>query len=211
MGKHADITGRRFGRLVVESFAYVDAGRHSMWYCKCDCGKITVVQASSLRSGHTNSCGCLHAEKAKRMCLSHGGRKTRLYSVWRGMIGRTEHESHYGYDYYGERGITMCDEWRHDFQSFHDWAVTHGYREDLTIDRIDVNGNYCPENCRWVTMKEQQRNRRNNARITYNGETLPLSEWCERLGIKIQTVWDRINKLGWSVKEAFETPVNGRR
>lgn len=212
MGKRIiDLTGQRFGRLVVEGFAGADKNRNRCWSCKCDCGKITTVSTSHLKSGWTKSCGCLQRETASEKHIKHGGRGTRLYSIWKGMIGRTENENHTDFRHYGGRGVAVCDEWRHDFHRFYEWAVTHGYRENLTIDRIDVNGDYCPENCRWVTMKKQNNNKRNNMKISYNGETLTLAEWSEKLGIKEITLWHRIFAYGWAVEKAFETPVRKRK
>ena len=211
MGKRAELTGQRFGRLVVESFAYAGAHGRSMWNCKCDCGKSAIVGTGQLKRGRKKSCGCLRRETAKMMMMKHGGTYTRLYSIWEAMKARTEYSSSQSYENYGGRGIKVCDEWRHDFQKFHDWAMAHGYQDDLTIDRIDVNGNYCPENCRWATKKEQGRNKRDIPKITYNGETLTLAEWSEKLDIKKTTLQTRIYNLGWSVKEAFETPVKGKR
>lgn len=130
-----------------------------------------------------------------------------LYVVWQGMIRRCTYKRHKNFSDYGGRGIKVCDEWRNDFQAFHDWAMANGYADGLTIDRIDNNGNYCPENCRWTTMKEQCNNRRNNHLLTFYGETRTMTEWAELTGISLYTLNSRLNKLGWSVERALSTPV----
>lgn len=211
MGKRIDLTGQRFGRLVVESYAGRNKRRDGLWVCKCDCGRWTTTKQSSLKSGKTRSCGCLQKDTAREQHLKYGKKHSRLYSIWHGMIGRTENENHANFKYYGSRGIRICDEWRCDFQKFYNWAINSGYKEGLTIDRVDVNGNYSPENCRWATRKEQANGTRRNAKILYKGETLTLQQWAERFHINKGTLWNRLNALGWSVEDAFETPVGQRR
>ena len=215
MSKRTDLTGQRFGRLVVESFAGTNKSRESLWLCNCDCGKQITTRGSSLKNGETKSCGCFQRELSKRIAkekfTTHGKNETRLYGIWQKMINRTENPDQHHFEYYKGRGIKVCEEWRNSFQAFYDWAVSNGYRDNLTIDRIDVNGDYCPENCKWSTAKEQARNKRSNVKLTYHGETRILVEWAERTGIKFSTLWARIFVYGWSVEEAFETPVGERR
>lgn len=211
MPKRIDLTGQRFGRLVVEGFAYKAKDGHSMWKCRCECGKVKVVNGTSLKLGKSQSCGCLHNELLSDRNFKHGGRNTRLYYIWCGMIERTETENQVSYKNYGGRGIKVCEEWRISFEKFRDWALKHGYQDELTIDRIDVNGNYCPKNCKWSTAKEQARNKRNNAKITYKGKTQALAQWSEELGIRQETLWHRLNTLGWPVEKTFETPVRKQR
>lgn len=174
MGRLIDLTGQRFGRLTVVSRAENDKNKTPRWRCLCDCGKETVVLGHLLRNGNTRSCGCFGREQKsalmKKYCLEHKVRspahvthnasKTRLYAIWCGMKGRCYGVKNSVYQYYGGRGIIVCNEWLHSFMAFRDWALSHGYQDDLTIDRIDVNGNYEPSNCRWLTLEDQQRNRR---------------------------------------------------
>ena len=200
MGKRIDLTGQRFGRLVVEGFAYADKCRRSMWKCRCDCGKEKIVAMQPLRDGRIKSCGCEKAERCKKLKFKHGHKGTRLYNIWKGMNDRTNRKSSRNYINYGGRGISVCKEWQ-SFEVFYKWAMEHGYQDDLSIDRIDVNGNYCPENCRWANAKIQANNSRRNAKIEYKGQTLTLQQWAEKLRINKTTLWNRLNALGWSVEE----------
>ena len=146
MGKLIDITGARFGRLKVLSFAYKGNNYNSFWNCKCDCGNNVVVNGKHLREGGTKSCGCLQKEKAKATNTKHGLRRSRLYRVWRNILNRCMLETNARYGDYGGRGIKVCAEWQQ-FENFYKWAIKSGYNDNLTIDRIDNNGDYAPNNC----------------------------------------------------------------
>lgn len=207
MGKFIDLTGQRFGRLTVLNRA-PDFGsgrkRVTMWRCQCDCGKTIDVRAHALRNGHTRSCGCLVPESHVR---THGDSSSRLHRIWSAMKQRCKNPKSSAFDCYGGRGIRVCPEWDESYESFQVWAIANGYRDDLTIDRIDVNGNYCPENCRWVDMPTQSNNRRSSARLEYNGESHTIREWAEITGISDGTIRTRIYTRKWPVEKALSTPV----
>lgn len=157
-----DISGCRFGRLLVLSYSHTDKERKAHWLCQCDCGAQHTTGGKSLRNGSTQSCGCLQVEKSKKANTTHGQARSRLHRIWCAMKGRTTNPTHSRFSYYGARGIKVCTEWLDDFAVFREWALSNGYKSNLTIERVDVNGNYIPENCSWVTIEEQQRNKRNN-------------------------------------------------
>ncbi len=199
-----DLTGQRFGRLTVLEFVPNDK-HHSYWKCKCECGNTSIICISSLISGDTKSCGCLGDEQRKKngketgalngkKNIAHNKSHRRIHNEWLGIKKRCLNKNYLQYNLYGGRGITICDEWRNDFQAFYDWAMSNGYKENLTIERIDVNGNYEPSNCQWVDNKRQARNKRNNVIVSFQGEQICLAEAAERLGISYKTLWSRYNR-----------------
>ena len=196
-----DLTGKRFGHLTALKYDGCD-GKNSYWICRCDCGNITRVRISRLKNGGTRTCGCdLRINYKHHMC------RTRIYNIWCGIKARCFTDNSPTYKRYGGRGITICDEWNKDFNLFYEWAVSHGYNDSLTIDRIDVNGNYEPSNCRWATYKEQANNRRKNNIIEIDGSAKTLTEWSELYKIKPHTVMARI-KRGWDAVDALSIPAN---
>ena len=219
MTKVLDLTGQKFGRLTVIKRVDNDKKGDSCWLCKCDCGNYKVVGSNNLKSGNVKSCGCLRESMAKTKLYIHGKYKTRLFRLWSNIKTRCYNKKEKAYKYYGGRGITMCDEWLSDFMNFYNWAIDNGYDEnakkyECTIDRIDNNKGYFPDNCRWVTQQIQNRNKRTNKNITYNGETHCLMEWAEILGVNYKSLCNRFS-YGWSLDRIFNQPYrknnNGRR
>ena len=201
-----DLTGMKFNRLTVikKDGTYNGRGRNTRWLCLCDCGNYTHAPTAALRGGKQISCGCYASERMTKMNMKHGGFGTRLYEIWRQMHRRCYGKETKAYPYYGGRGITICDEWK-EFEPFKKWAIENGYADDLTIDRIDVNGNYEQSNCRWVTAKEQANNRRSNHKVEYNGETHTVSEWADKYGVSQVKLWARLDKRNWQLKPALES------
>lgn len=166
MGKFKDLTGQKFGKLIVIKKVSKDKYGHTMWLCECDCGNKKIVLGKCLRNGATRSCGCYHKKQVSKLNLKHGKSNLRIHKIWSNIKQRCFNKNNLRYQYYGARGITICDEWKEDFMSFYNWAMTNGYKDNLSIDRIDVNGNYEPSNCRWATQSEQNANTRNRKNST---------------------------------------------
>lgn len=217
-----DLVGKKFGRLTVTSYSHTNEKGRAVWNCKCECGNSIKVSSSYLLSHETKSCGCLVKEvsrkqalirnKGNKFGLKHGKHEFKLYKVWKSMNGRCNCPTNSQYEYYGGRGIEVCSQWKNNFNAFYEWGMTNGYNEkaskgECTIDRIDVNGDYEPSNCRWVNLKVQANNKRNNRKITFNGITKNLCEWAEITGIRAETIRTRIDKLTWSIEKALTTPA----
>lgn len=206
-----DLLGRKFGKLTVVDYGgYLidsDGRKRSTVRCICDCGAEVIVRATRIRNGKTISCGCFQREKLRDRNLTHKSSGTRLYRIWCAMKTRCDNPNAYAYRNYGQRGIKICSNWANSFDEFQKWAYANGYNEDKSIDRIDNDGNYTPENCRWATTVEQANNKRNNRTLDYNGVIKTVSEWSKILGIPVYVIEDRVNKLCWDTVKALETPV----
>lgn len=211
MGKLIDLTGQRFGRLIVVKEAGRDNQGKALWLCKCDCGNSCIVRGEKLRCGETKSCGCYRREATGNQFRKYAQVNKRIYRIWKLMHKRCYNPHDPKYKNYGARGITICQEWIHNFLSFQTWALENGYAEHLTIDRIDVNGPYSPSNCRWATCKVQSNNKTDNVILEYHGEAYTLSEWAQITGIKYSTLAYRASR-GWTVQEILITePDVGNR
>ena len=204
MSAFKDITGQKFNRLTVIAPAFSDKSGKWHWLCSCDCGNKTIVNGTALRAGKIKSCGCLRVEFGKRG--THQMRNSKLYPIYDSMKRRCYNLNNKGYKNYGGRGITVCDEWILDSPSFFSWALENGYKEGLTLDRVNNDGPYSPENCRWATYKEQCVNKRSNHWITFNGETKTVSQWVAITHISKTTILDRL-KAGWTVERALTAPI----
>ncbi len=203
MVRYIDLTGQVFGRLTVIERVNLPTKYYAVWLCKCSCGNLKEVRACHLKSGAISSCGCYHKEMVSKVRKTHGESRTRLYNTWRNMKSRCYWKRQKFYHLYGGRGITVCDEWKNSYETFREWALKHGYSVELTIDRIDVNGNYEPSNCRWVTQKDQCNNKTVNRIVEYRGETGVFLSMCKKLNVNEATIRSRIKK-GYSFEEAVE-------
>ena len=209
-----DLSGNDYGYLHVDKYYGKDARGQLYYWCTCKCGNRILVRNTHLMYGDTLSCGCRISEadvKRNKENSKHGGTGTRLHDIWTGMCQRCDNPNVEAYPEYGGRGIKMCDEWRNlkdGFINFRNWALENGYDDKLTIDRIDVNGNYCPENCRWSNKKVQSNNRRDTMYLQIATYRLPLMIWSEITGIPRHTLWSR-HMHGWTDSETILTPSNG--
>lgn len=195
-----NLTGQKFGRLtVLDRLHNYHDKKQTHWLCVCDCGSLVEVFGFMLRNGNTKSCGCLN----KEIITTHDKSNTRLYNIWTLMKARCYNKNNRAYHNYGGRGIAVCDEWKDDFQAFYVWSIENGYVENLSIDRINNNGNYSSNNCRWVTRKQQNRNTRRNRMYTINGVTKCLQYWCDYYKLNRSTVCNRLSK-NWSIEKALE-------
>ena len=192
--------GDRIGKLVYTGEYFKGEHGKIVGYFDCDCGKKHVpIYLSAIKGGYRKTCGCLIMNRQNL----NAKERSKLYSTWRGMKRRCLDVSCKHYRNYGGRGIKICKEWINDFDCFADWAVKSGWNMKLTLERNDVNGNYCPENCSWKTLSEQHRNKRNNVKYTYNGETKCLTDWLEEYGVNRQTYYSRIKAGKTKFEELF--------
>lgn len=203
--KHSVEAGQRFGRLTVLSLDYSREHGHLKVPVVCDCGTKKTVGVAELSGGVTKSCGCLVIEQVTSLSYKHGGEGSVLYAVWHGMKVRCSNKNRENYKIYGGRGISVCKEWIDSFSSFREWAEAHGYEKGLQIDRIDVNGNYEPANCRWVTPKVNGNNRRDNVLLTAFGETMTMKMWSHdpRCVVTYSTLRQRIGAYKWDHEPAI--------
>lgn len=212
--KHQQLIGQKFNRLTILDIWIDKVKGYYVCKCKCECGSETVTRLSPVKNGGIKSCGCIRYKyrKAPIMgCKLYTGRsKHPLYNTWNNMLGRCENPNDEMYKNYGGRGISVCNQW-HDFDEFIKWSDSVGGRPDgCSIDRIDVNGNYCPENCRWATNEIQQNNKTTSQYLTYKGETKTLAEWCRKLGLSRYSVQYRFMQV-WSAEDILEIPLNHRK
>ena len=203
------LENQKFGRLTVVRELGRSRSGGTLWLCKCDCGGEKVVSSDSLRQGKTRSCGCIKREQNLEMFVTHGETGSPLWKLWNNVRNRCNNPNNHKYANYGERGIKVCSEWETNYTAFRDWCMANGYTKGLTIERIDVNGDYSPSNCIFATQKTQQNNRTNNHQITYKGVTKTLAQWAEHLGMRYSMLEHRINR-GWSVEDAFTIPKGGK-
>lgn len=200
-----NLVGLRFTRLVVNEFAYKDDHSNNYWKCVCDCGAEITVAQSSLRRTLTQSCGCLQKERARESNSTHRMSNTSEYRIWCGIIQRTSNVKEVLYEYYGGRGIKVCERWLRSFENFYeDMGPRPG--PEYSIERINNERNYCPENCKWSTDVEQNRNRRSNVMITFEDKTMCMTDWAEEKYINLSTLRDRLSR-GWSIEKALNTPA----
>ena len=208
--KLQNLVGKKYGRLLVIKRSESLNGK-TRWLCKCDCGNECIVHDTSLKSGNTLSCGCYKAENAKRLYSTVRQNDKHLYAVWNGIKQRCTNPNNSSYHNYGGRGIKIYDEWANNYKSFYDWAIHAGYEKGKEIDRIDNDGNYEPDNCRFVYKETQANNKRNVLLYTIRGTTKSLSQWCREYKQDYFLVRQRVYKLGWAIEDALITPKGKRR
>ena len=216
-GKSVDLTGQRFGMLTVlgeSKEVYIDSKRgwhYKKWDCQCDCGNIVSYRTSELKkkgkAPFPGSCGCERNKNIAQSRTKHGDCRSRLYEIWSGMKKRCYNKNSAAYDYYGGKGVRMCDEWLNSYDHFKEWALNNGYDDRLSIDRIDNDGDYCPENCRWANNYVQSNNKSTNHYIIIDGVTHTMKEWSDIYQMPYYIVIDRINNSKWDPLRALTEPI----
>lgn len=204
-----NLLNQKFNRLTVQEYSHTDKHHKKHYKCLCDCGKTVTVRADKLKNNHTKSCGCQKIESTSKLMKEtktiHGFSNTKIYQAYKNIKTRCYVESSIGFKNYGGRGIKMCEEWKNDFMSFYNWSINNGFKEGLEIDRIDVNKDYKPSNCRWVTRETQANNKRNTIYLTYNNEVKNLKQWSEDVGIPVRVLRSRY-KEKWDTEKILTTP-----
>lgn len=211
MGRIKDMTGKKIGRWTVIKLDTEHPNKHdSRWICQCECGTVKSILGHQLRNGNTHSCGCLQRELLSERQATHRETGNRIYRIWQNMKDRCLNQKCKDYGNYGARGITVCNEWESSYISFRDWALSNGYKDNLTLDRINNNGNYEPSNCRWATVKEQSRNTRVNRKVELNGKEYCVIELAEMSGLDKNVIKYRLDH-GYTPYEAVTTKLNANK
>lgn len=207
MGKErVNIVGKRFGRLTVLSYSH-NKGYTKYFLCKCDCGNQKIIAKNALTRGKQISCGCARKERIANLNKLPDG-YCRLGKIFRSMKYRCYNQSSNHYHRYGGRGIKICDEWLSDIDSFRKWSIDNGYADGLTIDRIDNDGDYSPDNCRWITREEQLNNTSRSVMLSYDGKTQTMTQWAKELNMPTSTLFNRLKVLGWSAERSLSEPIH---
>lgn len=203
-----NIIGNKYGRITVISFSHKNKHRDYYWNCVCDCGKALTIRGSSLKSGNTSSCGCLRDEVRGTFSITHNKSDSKIYLVYRNMRDRCYNTKNKSFKDYGNRGIYVCERWLESFENF--YMDMGDPPEGKTLDRIDNNGPYSPENCRWASVTEQNRNTRNSIKLNYKGKTKHISELAEEFKINPATLRARLFKYKWDEEKSLTYPVRKR-
>lgn len=211
--KAKTLKGRKFGKLLVLS-KHDNIGKNTAWFCECECGVRKPVLTHNLLSGKSKSCGCVRGKKLGNFSRIHGGSGTKIYSIYKGMKQRCNNNKNPAYKYYGGKGVIICSEWLENFVFFRKWAFDNGYKEGLSIDRIDPNGGYNPENCRWITLHQQQNNKLNSMFVIVDNKKYTIAEWADIRKTNKQTLYDRfyrlLDQLGVDNKNALSFEIKTR-
>ena len=206
--------GDKYNRLtVIKELAPIPRkgrGTYRIFECKCDCGNIVNVRLDHLRDGHTSSCGCYNKEKVQETHTKHGLYKHPLYIAWINIKARCYNKSNPEYCYYGNKGICLCDEWLNNFESFYDWSINNGWNKNLSIDRINNNGNYCPENCRWTTKDVQANNTSRTHKYEYQNKIYTIKELEKEFNVPYKLLYSRLVNLNWPIEKAINSPKYSR-